>query len=117
MSFDKWIIVIGVLTALVTAISPVVIAVIGKSTPRNRMKNTRVVQGMAVDMTADFVEFLKNEIDEEKLEKDRAVAAAEARLGRAEKKIRELRMELRLAHEVLNRNGLPIPVVYRPEDE
>lgn len=106
MSFDKWVIVLGIFAALITAISPVVITVIGKSTPRNSMKNTRVVQGMAVDMTADFVEYLKSEIDEK-----------DEKLDRAERKIRELRMELRLAHEALNRANISIPVVYRPESD
>lgn len=107
-TFDRVIVALGVVIAFITAISPVLIAIIGSTKkqrddpkPNPEEEKTPVVQGMTVNMTTEYVDFLKAE--NEKKDKE---------LEEKEREVDRLRYERDLAHHALREHGLPIPVIY-----
>ena len=93
MSFDRIIIILGVMVSLVTALVPVAVAVIGKHTKPSKEVVREIATEESFNITHDYVEFLKQELDAMRTQ------------------LEDLDFENDILREALMLNGIQIPPI------
>lgn len=95
MTFDRVVVILGVVVAIITALVPVAVAVIGKTTKPSKelVREIKEDDGAAFNITHDYVKHLKS------------------RITVLETQVEDLDFENDILREALLLNGIPIPQI------
>lgn len=111
-TLDKIVIVAGVLIAFLTALAPVIVALINRS-PEKKKKTPEVIQGEPLDLAQDYLAFLKAEV-ERLLDQ---IANLEMKIEVKDETIYSQDLENDMLREALNLADIPIPKVHPQNKE